>query len=400
MMNNILIILSYLLLACSGTGPQNTTSQKEEKKESIKEEKTVLTGADQVQNYLPLLKDKKVALVVNQTSVIGNTHIVDSLLKHKVNIIKILAPEHGFRGDADAGEDVANSIDKKTNLPLISIYGNNKKPTAEQLKDIDVVIFDIQDVGTRFFTYISTMHYVMEACAENNKEFIVLDRPNPNGEFIDGPVLQAENKSFIGMHPIPILHGLTVGELAQMINGQKWLDKGVQCKLTVIPNKNYSHSSRYSLKIKPSPNLPNDQSIRLYPTVCLFEGTPISVGRGTHYPFQVIGAPEAQYGEFTFTPVSIPGMSKNPPHENKKCYGDDLRNAKIEGLSLKLLIDYYNKSPKKESFFIPFFDKLSGNKNLKEQIKKGMSEEDIKATWKKDLDGYREMRKKYTLYND
>ncbi len=360
----------------------------------------IFTGAEQIDQLLPLLQNKAVALMVNQTSIIGQTHLVDSLLRLKVNIKKILAVEHGFRGKADAGENVNDAIDAATGLQVVSIYGSKEKqkPTAEQLADIDVVIFDIQDVGVRFFTYISSMQYLMEACAENGKKVIVLDRPNPNGAYVDGPVLNPELKSFVGMNPIPILHGMTVGEMAQMINGEGWLGANKKCDLHILAMKNYDHKKKYSLLIKPSPNLPNDHTIALYPSTCLLEGTVISVGRGTKTPFEILGNPSLKNQPFQFKPESIDGMAKNPPFENEICYGIDLRTESIEGLSLTYLIKMYRAYPDKEKFFIPYFDKLAGNKILKEQIKQGLSEEDIKDTWRKELNHFRSIRKKYLLY--
>ncbi|MDO1445624.1 DUF1343 domain-containing protein [Rhodocytophaga aerolata] len=354
-------------------------------------------GAAQISQYLPHLSGKRVGMVVNHTSLVGNTHLVDTLLSLQVPVKKIFAPEHGFRGDADAGEHVSSGVDKKTNLPLISLYGSNKKPTAEQLADLDVVVFDIQDVGTRFYTYISTMHYVMEACAENNKKLLILDRPNPHGSYFDGPVLKPAFKSFVGMHPIPVVHGLTVGELANMINGQKWLANGVQCDVTVIKNKNYTHHTPYTLPVRPSPNLSNQQAIRLYPSLCLFEGTVISVGRGTDFPFQMIGSPNPANGSFTFTPKSVPG-AKNPPYLNQLCYGLDLREDTLSHFSLKYLIDFYQKAANKDKFFNSFFEKLAGNDQLRNQIKSGMTEAQIRETWKEDLTAYKALRKQYLLY--
>ncbi|HEY8399691.1 MAG TPA: DUF1343 domain-containing protein, partial [Cytophagaceae bacterium] len=331
--------------AITGSTEHSTSGQKETLAQQSLDK--IITGAEQLEQYLSLLKNKNVALVVNQTSVVGKTHLVDTLLSLGIKVRKIFSPEHGFRGDADAGERVNNEIDAKTGLPIVSLYGNNKKPNKESLKDVDIVIFDIQDVGVRFFTYISTMHYIMEACAENNKKVLILDRPNPNGHYVDGPVLDLKHKSFVGMHPIPIVHGLTVGELAMMINGEKWLDSGRTCDLQVIKVKNYDHKKRYSLPVKPSPNLPNDLSIQLYPHLCLFEGTTLSVGRGTEFPFQVVGHPNKAYGTFQFTPKSIPGMAKSPLHENKVCYGIDLRSLSGEesGFQLKYIMELYNKSP-------------------------------------------------------
>lgn len=359
----------------------------------------VQIGAEQLDLFVPALKSKKIALVVNNTSLVGNTHLVDTLKRLGINIVRIFGPEHGFRGSAADGEHVNDSIDAKTGIAVISLHGKNRKPLPEQLTDVDIVIFDIQDVGARFYTYISTMHYVMEACAENQKEMIVLDRPNPNGSYVDGPMREPEFKYFLAMHPIPIVHGLTVGELAHMINGEGWLEGGRKCSLKVIPLKNWKHDDDYSLPVKPSPNLPNDQAIRLYPSLCLFEQTVISVGRGTTMQFQVLGNPELKDMRFQFTPVSMKGISTTPPHENKLCYGEDLRNIKPERkLDLSYLLKYYNLYPDKEKFFLNYFDNLAGTKTLRQQIKAGLTEEQIRASWQQGLLGYRGMRKKYLLY--
>jgi uncharacterized protein YbbC (DUF1343 family) len=355
-------------------------------------------GADQLHLLLPKLNGKRVALAVNHTSLAGSVHLADTLLGLKVNVVKIFAPEHGFRGTADAGETVKDGTDIKTGLPIVSLYGANKKPTAEQLADVDVVVFDIQDVGTRFFTYISTMHYLMEACAEQHKSFLVLDRPNPNA-YVDGPVLQPEFTSFVGMHPIPVVHGLTVGELARMINGEGWLAGGVTCTLEVIPVKGWTHADQYSPPVRPSPNLPNAQSIRLYPSTCLFEGTVLSVGRGTPTPFQVIGHPQLTTFSFSFTPVSIPGMATQPPYEKTVCFGLDLRQA-VAGRQINLgyLIQMYQAFPEKDKFFVPYFEKLAGTAKLREQLKQGLSESQIRESWREELNMYREIRNKYLLY--
>src|SRR5690606_13033265 len=306
-------------------------------------------GAVQFDRYLPLLEGKRVALVVNHTSLAGDVHLADTLKSRGVNLVKIFAPEHGFRGTADPGEHIEDGVDRKLGLPVVSLYGNNRKPTSEQLTDVDVAVFDIQDVGTRFYTYISTLHYVMEACAENGKKVIVLDRPNPNS-YVDGPVLDTAFRSFVGMHPIPVVHGLTVGELARMINGEGWLAGGRTCELEVILVNGWSRNDFYSCPVRPSPNLPNDQAIRLYPSLCFFEGTVISVGRGTQTPFQVIGNPLLVGMEYHFTPVSIEGMMKNPPFENQVCYGLDLRNVPVERrLNLQYVIDMYKAYPDKEN---------------------------------------------------
>ncbi len=362
---------------------------------------TLLTGAQQTELYLPYLQGKRVAMVVNQTSTIGKTHLVDTLLSHGVKITVIFAPEHGFRGDADAGAHISNSVDAKTNLPILSLYGSNKKPKPEQLKDVDVVLFDIQDVGVRFYTYSSTMHYVMEACAELNKPMLLLDRPNPIGYLIDGPMLKPEFKSFVGMNTIPISHGLTLAEYAKMINGEKWLKNGVQAEVKSILVKNYDRKKFYSLPIKPSPNLPIDQSIKLYPFLCLFEGTTVSQGRGTQMPFQVIGAPYYPDKSFSFTPVPIPGMSMEPPYKNQICYGKDLRNLDLkEPFTLSYLLDFYQASGQKEKFFNNFFKSLAGTDELQKQIMAGMTEKQIRDSWKPGLDAYKKMRKQYLLYPD
>lgn len=358
----------------------------------------VITGAQQLHVLLPILKNKRVALVVNNTSMVGKNHLVDTLKNLGINIIKIFGPEHGFRGTAADGELVNDSIDLKTSIPIVSLYGKNRKLTSKQIADVDVVVFDIQDVGTRFYTYISTMHYVMETCAETKKKLIILDRPNPNA-YVDGPINETPFKSFVAMHPIPIAHGLTVGELAHMINGEGWLTNKLKCDVEIITLKNWKHSDAYSLPVKPSPNLPNDQAIRMYPFVCLFEGTVISLGRGTPHPFQVLGNPELKTMAYQFTPVTIKGVAQNPPHENKLCYGMDLRNVSIERkIDLKYLFLFYKAYPDKEKFFTPYFDILAGNTKLKQQIKDGLTEEQIRNSWKKDIDLYMEKRSKYLLY--
>ena len=359
----------------------------------------IVTGADQITELVGKLNHQRVALVVNHTALVGKIHLIDTLKSLGVNIVRIFGPEHGFRGEAADGELVNDSIDLKTGLSIASLYGINKKPTPQQLSDVDYVVFDIQDVGARFYTYISTLHYIMEACAENDKNLILLDRPNPNGNYVDGPVLQPALKSFVGMHPIPIVHGLTVGELSKMINGQGWLEGGKKCRVEIIKVKNWKHADPYSLPVSPSPNLPNDQAIILYPSLCLLEGTIISVGRGTKMPFQVLGNPELKSMAFQFTPVSIKGMSTNPPHEGKVCYGIDLRAATIDRkLNLSYLLQFYSAYPDKEKFFTNYFDKLAGTTALKQQIRDGLTEQQIRESWKKDLDLYKEMRKKYLLY--
>ena len=359
-------------------------------------------GAERAELYLPLLQGKRIGLVGNQTSILpqsNNKHVVDFLLENGIQVKKVFVPEHGFRGTADAGEKVDNSMDTKTGLPIVSLYGNNKKPSAEQIKDLDIVIFDLQDVGTRFFTYISTMHYVMEACAEQGKKMIIFDRPNPNGGYIDGPMLKPGFESFVGMHNIPIVHGLTVGELAKMINGEKWLKGGQTVDLEVIPVENWSHDQAYNLPIKPSPNLPNDLSIKLYPSTCLFEGTVVSLGRGTYFPFQVYGYPDPKFGDFTFTPVSIDGMSKTPPHQDQLCYGRDLRAESMNHqFTLGYLLEAYHKSEMKEKFFNNYFNTLVGTDELKKQILAGESEAEIRESWKAGHEVYKEKREKYLIY--
>lgn len=362
----------------------------------------ILPAADQPELYLPLLAGKRVGLVVNQTSILTrkeNQHLVDFLMKEGIKVVKVFVPEHGFRGEADAGEVVNTEIDKATGLQIVSLYGNNKKPSAETLKDLDILVYDLQDVGVRFYTYISTMHYVMESCAENKKPLLILDRPNPNGNYVDGPMLRAGYESFVGMHPIPVVHGLTVGELAQMINGEGWLKSKAKADIQVIPVKDWDHSRHYALPVKPSPNLPNDVAIRLYPSLCYFEGTDVSLGRGTYFPFQVYGYPDPKFGEFSFTPVSIAGMSKNPPQQDNKCYGRDLRDTSLDHqFTLEYLLEAYRISGKKEKFFNNFFDKLAGSDQLRKDILVGKSESEIRDTWTKDLDAYKAMRGKYLIY--
>lgn len=362
-----------------------------------------IPGASQIELYRNLLAGKSVAILANQTSMVGKTHLVDTLLSIGINIKTIFAPEHGFRDLADAGETIGNGKDSETGVPLISLYGSHYKPTAEDLVGIDVVIFDIQDVGVRFYTYISTLHYLLEACAENHIKCIVLDRPNPNGFYVDGNIPDPKYKSFVCMHPVPVVHGLTVGEYAQMINGEGWLKGGVKSELTVIKCKNYTHKTYYDLPIKPSPNLPNQNSVYLYPSMCYFEGTNISLGRGTPYPFQVYGSPFLPDKGFSFTPESVPG-AKNPPLLGVKCYGVDLRNALKDKvvpspeINLNWVIDAYNAYPDKSKFFIASFDVLAGGPVLREQIQKGMTTEQIRTTWKDGLKKFAKIREKYLLY--
>jgi uncharacterized protein YbbC (DUF1343 family) len=356
-------------------------------------------GIEQLDEVLARTKGKRVAVYANNTSVLGYAHLVDLMRSLKIDIKKIFAPEHGFRGNVEDGGTVSDGVDTNSGLPVVSLYGKSSKPTPEQLADIDIVVFDIQDVGTRFYTYTSSLTYLMEACAENNKAVLLLDRPNPNSGIIDGPVMKDEFRSFVGMHPIPIAYGMTIGELALMINGEGWLAGGKKCQLEVLPLKNWKHGDAYSLRVKPSPNLPNDHAIALYPYICLFEGTAMSLGRGTQMPFEILGHPDLVNQPFSFTPVSIEGMSKTPPLQDKLCHGIDLRSEPPEKkISLKHLINFYQQFPNKEKFFLPYFDKLAGNAELKEQIKQGLTEDQIRATWQKDLDEFMLKRKKYLLY--
>lgn len=361
----------------------------------------IKTGADNIDKYLPLLKGKKVGIVTNQTGVLTTkVHLVDFLLGQKINVQTIFAPEHGFRGTADAGEHVVDGKDPKTGLSIISLYGSNKKPNKEQLEAIDIMVFDLQDVGARFYTYISSLHYVMEACAENGIPLLVLDRPNPNGSIVDGPLLEKEFTSFVGMHPIPLLHGMTIGEYAQMINGQKWLENESKCMLTVIPCLNYNRNMEYSILEKPSPNLPNNQSINLYASLCFFEGTNVSMGRGTEKQFQIYGSPflNKKSFDFSFTPKPNFG-AKDPLYNGKECVGEDLTSyPKLKRLELKWLIKAYENTSDKTKFFNGFFTKLAGTKKLQQQIENGVSENKIRKTWKNDLTTFKKMRKSYLIY--
>lgn len=364
----------------------------------------ILTGADQIESYLPLLQNKRIALVVNQTSQINGVLLPDTLLNRGVNIAKVFSPEHGFRGTADAGATVKSGIDTKTNLALISLYGNNKKPSAAQLKDVDLVIYDLQDVGVRFYTYISTLEYLMEACAENNKPLLILDRPNPLGFIVDGPVLEPKQKSFVGMQRIPIIYGMTPAEYAKMLIGEDWLSTKKQLDLNIISCKNYSHNSRYELPVAPSPNLKNMTAIYLYPSLCLFEGTVISVGRGTPFPFQQYGHPKLKNQPLGFTPRSVSGAS-NPLLLGQFCFGKKVATNPKEALektnssfNLKWILDAYLNFPDKDKFFNSFFEKLAGSTSLKQQIIEGKSEKEIRASWQKDLNHFKEIRKKYLIY--
>ncbi|MGC4129696.1 MAG: DUF1343 domain-containing protein [Bergeyella sp.] len=363
------------------------------------------TGADRSEHYFPLLKNKSVIVVTNQTGLLSDkTHLVDFLVKNDIIIKSIFAPEHGFRGEADAGEHVKNGIDKKTGIPIVSLYGNNKKPTSEQLKGVDIILFDIQDVGVRFYTYISTLAYVMEAAAENNVEVMVLDRPNPHDGYIDGPILKKQWTSFVGMHEVPVIYGLTIGEYGKMVNGEKWLKNGVQAKYTLIPMLNYHKNQRYGMSEKPSPNLPNDKAINLYPSLCFFEGTQVSVGRGTDFPFQIYGSPWTKNFPYTFTPKPTSG-AKDPFLNGKLCYGENLSDypEDLRKLNLEWLLKAYEnyKNPN-QNFFLKnlFFDKLAGTDELREQIIAGKSEKEIRDSWKADLERFQKIREKYVMYPD
>lgn len=389
-------ILTVLTIITALTGIQCSTE---------KSSNTLKVGAERMELYLPLIEGKTVALAGNHTSVLGNTHLVDTLLAMDVNIRVIFAPEHGFRDLADAGAVITSGADPVTGINVLSLYGDKKKPAPEDLEGIDVVIFDIQDVGTRFYTYLTTMCYVMEACAENGIKLIILDRPNPNGYYVDGPILDtAGYSSFVGIHPIPVVHGMTLGEYASMVNGEGWLAGGIQCEVTVIKCDNYTHETMYELPVMPSPNLPNMNSVYLYPSLCFTEGTVLSCGRGTEFPFQVMGAPKMPDTGFSFTPQPSFGSS-DPKHNGEVCYGTDLRNAKHDGLvprpeiNLHWIIDAYNAYPEKDKFFNGYFDTLAGSSTLREQIIQGMSAEQIRESWNAGLQEFRKIRGKYLLYN-
>jgi uncharacterized protein YbbC (DUF1343 family) len=361
----------------------------------------ITPGAEQLTEYLPLLQGKRVGLLVNQTSRIGNEHLVDVLLANGVNIVSIFAPEHGFRGDHDAGAKVSSGIDSKTGIPLLSLYGANKAPSAGQMQALDIVIFDIQDVGVRYYTYVSSMHYLMQTAAEHNVAMLVLDRPNPNGRYLDGPVLDLDFQSFVGMHPIPLLHGMTVGELARMIKGERWLTQAGQLQLTVIPVANYQRDMSYSLPVPPSPNLPNDQAIALYPSLGFFEATPLSVGRGTPMPFQVLGYDKFSIGDFSFTPVATPGAAMNPPLKDTPSTGQDLRQVQAGGLDLSYLINWHSLFVANNVTFFSspgFMDKLAGGDTLRQQIEQGLTEQQIRASWQSALNEFAAKRRPYLLY--
>jgi uncharacterized protein YbbC (DUF1343 family) len=384
------------LFACTPTSSINDTQVNANKKD-------IILGAEQVSHYLPLLKGKRVGLVVNQTSGVANEHLVDVLIENNVNVQAIFAPEHGFRGNHDAGEKFNSSVDDKTGIPLISIYGKHRKPSAEVMSNLDVIIFDIQDVGVRFYTYISSMHYMMEAAADTDVSFIVFDRPNPNGAFVDGPILEPEFSSFVGMHKIPLLHGMTVGELALMFKGENWLNSLNELNLIVVAMKNYQRTMTYSLPVKPSPNLPNDNAISLYPSLGFFEATPVSIGRGTDFPFQVIGHDKISVGSFEFMPVSTPGAASKPKLMNKNLVGQDLRQSVVKGIDLSFIIYWYQLFKETNTTFFTranFMDKLSGTDKLRKDIIAGKTQQEIKQSWLEGLVNFKRLRKPYLLYND
>ena len=419
----LLLLTCIILVSCKTAKPVNYSVPAQTMVKSKIRSTKFMTGTDNMGSYFSLLKNKKVGILTNQTGQVTfdapllmkdtanhsqqqsvktiTMHVVDYIVQNtKIDLVKIYAPEHGFRGTADAGELIVDGKDTKTGLPIISLYGNNKKPSAEQLQGIDVLLFDLQDVGARFYTYISSLHYVMEACAENNIELIVLDRPNPNGNIIDGPILEKEYASFVGMHPIPVLHGMTIGEYALMINGEKWLKDSLQCKVRIVPCENYRREMPFSLPVKPSPNLPNDQAINLYASLCFFEGTNVSIGRGTNKQFQLYGSPYLTANHFTFTPMPNEG-AKDPPMNGRICCGEDLSQIpKVNKLELKWLIKAYNETEDRPKFFNSYFTKLAGTKKLQQQIEGGMPEDEIRATWRAGLEKFKEMRRKYLIYPD
>jgi len=394
-MRKILFVFVSFFFCLTALQAQNSTSDSDR----------VIVGAESTSEYFPSLKDKRIGVFTNHTGRVGEEHLVDLLHRSGFNIVTIFSPEHGFRGDADAGEKVNDEIDSKTGIPIFSLYKSRTgKPTKSQMQKLDIILVDIQDVGLRFYTYYISIYKLMDACAENGKKMILLDRPNPNGFYVDGPILDMKYKSGVGYLPIPVVHGMTLGELAQMINGEKWLPNKQVCKLEVIKCKNYTHQTKYQLPIPPSPNLPNMKSIYLYPSTCLFEGTPISLGRGTSFPFQVYGSPNMKGYSFSFTPKSIPG-AKNPPHLNKKCYGVDLRNIPNEeiwenGINLNYVIDAYRNSPKSETFFTSFFQNLIGVDYVKQMIIEGKSNDEIRAVWQSDVKKFKMQRKPYLLYEE
>ncbi len=403
-----LFALSLVLICCNNT---RQPQEKKDLKNIVSENDTLLLpGIYQISTYFALLQNNRVAIVSNQTGIINGVHLTDTLLSLGINVVKVFCPEHGFRGTADAGAKVDNSIDIKTGLPIISLYGKNKKPSTEQMQDVDIVVFDLQDVGVRFYTYISTLHYVMEACAERNIKLVLLDRPNPNAHYIDGWILDTANyRSFIGMHPVPVVYGMTIGEYGKMINGEKWLKDGLVCDLIVIKCTNYSHNSKYSLSVKPSPNLPNDRSIELYPSLCFFEATNLSIGRGTDKQFQIIGHPlfkSVEVADFEFVPRPNEG-AQDPVLNNQNCYGFDLSQSNsifeinTNQLNIDILLKTYELFPDKTKFLKKSntLELLSGNGNFRKQIENGASEKEIRESWAKDLENFKLIRAKYLLYD-
>lgn len=400
-MRIIIGIAVFIFTSCLSGNNSNNEFLKEQA------ENNSIPGAWQTQMYFSLLKDKRIAFVGNHTSTIKNTHVIDTLLSSGFNVVKVFSPEHGFRGEAAAGEHISDNRDPKTNLPIISLYGSNRRPNPFHLNDVDIILFDIQDVGTRFYTYISTMTYVMDEAAKQNIPVIILDRPNPLGHFVDGPVLEIEYSSFVGLHPVPIVHGMTIGEYALMVNGMGWLENDLTCNLTVISVANYDHKTYYEPPIAPSPNLPNIRSIYLYPSLCLFEGTPVSIGRGTDYPFQVYGHSGFYNSDYSFSFVPLSKKeAPNPPEVNKVCYGRDLRDLDINKLrkdtliNLEYIIEAYNSYPEKEDFFNSYFNLLAGNSKLQEQIISGLSAAEIRNSWEKKLNKFKEIRREFLLYDD
>lgn len=402
----LLVVLGATLGMLSFLTRENRTAA------PLSSESKILTGADQTDKYLPYLKGKRVAILANQTSIIGKSHMVDSLKSRGVNIVKVFGPEHGFRGNASAGVQVADETDPKTGIPIISLYGKKNKPSKEDLADVDVMVYDLQDVGVRFYTNINALSRLMEACAESDKEILILDRPNPNAYLIDGPILDMKFKSGIGMFPIPASHGLTVGEFAQMANGEGWLTNKVKCKLKIIPVANYNHEMAYTLPVSPSPNLNTQQGILLYPSTCLFEGTYLNHGRGTYFPFTVLGSPELKgIYEFSYTPTGIKGMAETPLHMNQVCYGLDLRNYDVnilrqkKQINIQWMMELYKAHPNKEKFFdsslsnqMGVIERLIGVADFRQQIIDGKSEAEIRASWEPGLSEYKKMRTKYLLY--
>jgi len=392
-MNILFVFLSFFMIqSLSGSCSEQKTSPI-----------AILTGAEQPERYLPLLKGKRVGLAGNHTSVKGNLHLLDFLLQEKINVTLVFAPEHGFRGEASPGEKIKDGKDIQTGVELVSLYGKNLKPSPEIMKKLDIVVFDIQDVGCRFYTFLSTLYYLLEVCAENHIPLVVLDRPNPNGDYVAGPVLKPEFTSFVGIIPVPVVHGCTMGEMAAMIIGEKWIKTTEPCSLTVIPVKNYTHLTEYHPPLPPSPNLPNYQAVRLYPSLCFFEATSVSIGRGTDFPFQVIGGTLPSLGNFMFTPKDIQGFVNNPVNEDKTCYGIDLRNVRpIPRFTLKYFLQFYKAYPEEKEFLTSerWLNLLSGNSALIQGIRDGLTEEQIAASWKGELENYLEIRKKYLLYPD